>query len=132
MINPLVWTKEGHFRAANPKISIDDNSLYRQSEMMNMFDMSQMNDLERIASFHELRYKKMNSEEGNIGLITNGYGLSMASTDLLHMMHGKTANYMDLSIASSIEDMLYGLDLMEYDKRVKVIFVNIFGGGADV
>ena len=91
-----------------------------------------MNDLERIASLHDLRYKKLNSDEGNIGLITNGFGLSMASSDLLHLMHGKTANYMDLSIASSIEDMLYGLDLMEWDVRVKVIFCNIFGGGADV
>ena len=91
-----------------------------------------MNDLERIASFHDLRYKKLNSSEGNIGLITNGFGLSMASGDLLHWMHGKTANYMDLSIASSIEDMMYGLDLLEYDSRVKVIFCNIFGGGADV
>ena len=48
------------------------------------------------------------------------------------MMHGKTANYMDLSISTSIEDVLYGLDLMEYDKRVKVVLMNIFGGGADV
>ena len=91
-----------------------------------------MNDLERIASFHDLRYKKMNSDEGNIGLITNGFGLSMATVDLLHMMHGKTANYMDLTIASQIEDIMYGLDLMEYDTRVKVILCNIFGGGADV
>jgi len=74
----------------------------------------------------------LNNDEGNIGLITNGHGLSMASIDLLNMMHGKTANTMDLTIASSIEDMLYGLDLMDYDERVKVIFVNIFGGGADV
>ena len=29
LINPLIWTKEGDFRAANPKINIDDNSLYR-------------------------------------------------------------------------------------------------------
>ena len=48
------------------------------------------------------------------------------------MMHGKTANYMDLSISTSIEDILYGLDLMEYDRRVKVVLMNVFGGGADV
>ena len=32
-INPLVWTKSKTFRAANPSIIIDDDSLYRQSEM---------------------------------------------------------------------------------------------------
>ena len=132
LINPLVWTKEGHFRAANPRIHIDDNSLYRQSEMLNMFDNAQVNNLERIASFHDLSFKKIHDEEANVGVITNGFGLSMASMDLIHNMHGKPACYMDLSIASSIEDVLYGLDLMEYDKRVKVVLINIFGGGADV
>lgn len=97
-----------------------------------MIDNSQQNALERIASFHDLRYKKLNSDEGKIGLITNGYGLSKATADLLVLMNGKVANYMDLTIASSIEDVLYGLDLLEYDSRVKVILFNIFGGGADV
>ena len=97
-----------------------------------MHDNAQVDTLERIASFHDLRYMKLNQNEGNIGLITNGYGLSRACTDLVHLMHGKTANYMDLSISTSIEDCLYGLDLMEYDKRVKVVFMSIFGGGADV
>ena len=91
-----------------------------------------MNNLERIASFHDLSFKKIHDDEANVGVITNGFGLSMASMDLIHNMHGRSACYMDLSIASSIEDVLYGLDLMEYDKRVKVVLINIFGGGADV
>ena len=74
---------------------------------------------------------KLNNEEGNIGLITNGVGLSAATIDLLDHLHGKVANYLDLTSASSIEDILYGLDLMEYDERVKVILINIFGGGVD-
>ena len=46
-------------------------------------------------------------------------------------MHGKAANYMDFTTASSIEDVLYGLDIMQYDTRVKVVLINIFGGGLD-
>ncbi len=97
-----------------------------------MIDNAQVSDLERIASFNELRYKKLNDEDGNIGLITNGKGLSMATLDLISQMHGKPANYLDMFGSSSIEDILYALDLMEYDQRVKVVFVNIFGGASDI
>ena len=105
-INPLVLTKDSDFRAANPSVIIDDNSLYRQSEMQQFADNSQVNILERIASLNDLNYEKINGEEGNIGLITNGYGLALATTDLLDQMHGKAANYLDLNGASSIEDVL--------------------------
>ena len=47
-------------------------------------------------------------------------------------MHGKAANYLDLNGASSIEDVLQALDLMEYDKRVKVVLINLFGGALDI
>lgn len=64
-------------------MEIDENSLYRQSEILALIDNTQINKLERIASFNELRYKKLNNEAGNIGLITNGKGLSMATIDIV-------------------------------------------------
>lgn len=131
-INPLVYTKCHKFRAANPRMEIDENSLYRQSEILALIDNAQINTLERIASFNELRYKKLNNDEGNIGLITNGKGLSQATIDLIDQLHGKPANYLDFTISSSIEDVLQALDLMEYDERVKVVFFNIFAGGGDL
>ena len=88
--------------------------------------------LERIASLNDLRYEKINGDEGNIGLITNGYGLALATTDLLDQMGGKAANYFDLTGGGSIDDILQGLDLMEYDKRVKVVLINLFGGILDI
>ena len=56
----------------------------------------------------------------------------MATLDLMVSMHGKPANYLDMFGASTIEDILYALDLMEYDERVKVVFVNMFGGTLDI
>ena len=105
-INPLVCTNENHFRAANPSVIIDDHSLYRQSEMQEFADNSQDNILARIASLNDLRYEKINGDEGNIGLITNGYGLALATTDLLDQMNGKAANYFDLTGGGSIDDIL--------------------------
>eukprot|EP00354_Favella_ehrenbergii_P003523 CAMPEP_0170471290 /NCGR_PEP_ID=MMETSP0123-20130129/13542_1 /TAXON_ID=182087 /ORGANISM="Favella ehrenbergii, Strain Fehren 1" /LENGTH=191 /DNA_ID=CAMNT_0010738855 /DNA_START=441 /DNA_END=1016 /DNA_ORIENTATION=- len=132
LINPLVWTKCHKFRAANPRMEIDENSLYRQAEILSLIDNAQINTLERIATFNELRYRKLNGQEGNIGLITNGKGMSMATLDLIEQLHGKPANYLDFTVSSSIEDILYALDLMQYDERVKVVLINIFGGGLEI
>ena len=65
-------------------------------------------------------------------MITNGKGMSMATLDLVDQLHGKPANYLDFTISSTIEDILYGLDLLQYDDRVKVVLINIFGGGLDI
>lgn len=131
-LNPLIWTKCHKFRAANPQIRIDNNSLYRQSELLSLHDNQQVEPLERIAGLHDLVYTKINGDEGNIGIITNGHGLSLATADMIHLLHGFAANYLNFSGGSSIEDMLYSLDLMEYDKRVKVVLINIFGGMLDI
>ena len=81
---------------------------------------------------HELQYTKMNDEDGDIGIITNGRGLAQATADLIHVLHGKAANLLSFSSGSAIEDTLYSLDLMEFDDRVNVIFINVFGGGFDI
>ena len=130
MINPLIWTKSNQFRAASPFIEIDENSLYRQSEMLALHDNAQINKLERVASLNGLRYGKLNESAGNIGLITNGH--SLATMDMVDLCHGKPANWLDLHGSSSIEDMLYAIDLMQFDSRVKVVFINIFGGDLDI
>lgn len=56
----------------------------------------------------------------------------MATADMIEMLHGRPANHLDFAADSTIEDKLYAFDLMEYDPRVKVIFVNIFGGAFDM
>ena len=88
--------------------------------------------MERIANLFELRYKKLNGEDGNIGLITNGKGMSMATIDMVNILHGKAANYLDFNISNSIDDSLQALNLMDYDHRVKVLLINLFAGGSDL
>ena len=39
-VNPLVLTKQGEFKAANSKVFIDDDALYRQAELYTLFDRS--------------------------------------------------------------------------------------------
>ena len=61
-------------------------------------------------------------------MVTNGTGSSMALNDLITSYGESTANECDLFGDSSIDDMEEGLKLMEFDKRVKCIVINVFGG----
>ena len=63
-----------------------------------------MNDLERVAFNWGLNYKKMNENRGDIGLMCNGTGMNLASTDLVHSHGGYAANFLDLGGDSSIDD----------------------------
>ena len=75
-----------------------------------------------------LRYHHRNYDDGRIGTICNGTGLTMATEDLIKIRGGLIANYLDLDGDSTIEDTINAFDLMENDKRVKVTFVNLFAG----
>ena len=127
-IHPLILTKEGTFRAANPKMKIDKKAYYRQSELLSKFDFTQMDKLQRLAFSLNLRYEKIADEFGNIGLMTNGYGLSLATQMQLKTFGGGTVNHLDLYGDSTIEDVIEGLELMEEDSRVKTVMMNMFAG----
>ena len=75
-------TSDNKFRAANVKIVIDDSALYRQQQLSTMQDLSQMDPVERIASFNELKYRTIH-KEGSIGLISNGAASCLGMIDLI-------------------------------------------------
>ena len=127
-VNPLILTKDGKFRAANPRVFIDNKAYFRQAEMTALFDHKQLSPKERIAKMAGLRYNELNWHTGKIGMICNGTGLSMATDDLVSLHGGKVTNYLDLDGDSTIEDAIEAFDLMEHDNRVKVTLVNIFAG----
>lgn len=58
----------------------------------------------------------------------NGRGLSYASQDILAVHGGLHANFLDLAGDSSSDDFDEAIALLQWDNRVKCIFVNIFGG----
>ena len=126
-INPLIFTKQRRFRAANPRITIDPKSHYRQAELLASFDITQMSPQERIAHNAGLAYASRR-DGGNIGMIANGVGASMALDDLIASFGGKTANFLDLYGDSAVDDVHEGLALLEFDPRVRCIVVATFAG----
>ena len=79
-INPLTLLKDGSIVAADAKITIDDNALFRQAELKAIEDTSQQNYKERIAKSLDLNYIYIG---GNIGCLVNGAGLAMSTMDII-------------------------------------------------
>ena len=66
--------------------------------------------------------------EGNIGCMVNGAGLAMATMDIIHHYGGTPANFLDVGGGASQEKVAEGFKIILADRKVKAIFVNIFGG----
>jgi len=66
--------------------------------------------------------------EGNVGCMVNGAGLAMATMDIIKLMGGDPANFLDVGGKASVDTIKNGMDLIRADENVKAVLINIFGG----
>ncbi len=127
-MNPIVETSEGKFVAADARLIIDDNALYRQSDFqkrLTKIDEDKLTSQELEAQKSGLVYVKL---DGNIGVIGNGAGLVMATLDAIKLYGGNPANFLDVGGGASSDKIAAALNLVLSDHRVDVVFINILGG----
>jgi len=124
-INPLVQTPDGEITALDAKLSIDDNALFRQSEILSFYDPTQVSSQEAAAKEFDLAYIAMH---GEIGCMVNGAGLAMATMDIIQLCGGAPANFLDVGGGASKEKVAEGFRIILSDPKVKAVLVNIFGG----
>jgi succinyl-CoA synthetase beta subunit len=124
-INPLIQTPENTLIALDGKIDFDDNALYRHADIENLRDTSQEDEKERLAHQHQLNYISLN---GTIGCMVNGAGLAMATMDLIEHHGGSPANFLDVGGGTTPDRVAQAFELIQSEKNVKGILVNIFGG----
>ncbi len=124
-INPLVITGEGRVVAVDAKITIDDNALFRQKELLELDDPREKDPLELMAESYNLNYIRL---DGNIGAMVNGAGLAMATMDVIKLAGAEPANFLDVGGGASEEMIMRGFEIILKDSRVKAILINIFGG----
>lgn len=65
---------------------------------------------------------------GSIGTLVNGAGLAMNTVDALADAGGQAANFLDTGGKATSETVKKSFEIILRDERVKVVFVNIFGG----
>jgi succinyl-CoA synthetase beta subunit len=124
-INPLAITKEGKVLALDAKITIDDNALFRQKELLALDDPNEKDPLELTAEKYRLNYIRL---DGNVGAMVNGAGLAMATMDVIKTAGAEPANFLDVGGGASEEMITKGVEIILKDRRVKTILINIFGG----
>ena len=124
-INPLVVTKDGRVLALDAKINIDDNALFRHSDIIELRDLDEEEPLEVEASKYNLNYIKL---DGDVGCMVNGAGLAMATMDLIKLAGGEPANFLDVGGGASAETVENGFKIILSDPNVKAVLINIFGG----
>ena len=124
-INPLIVTTGDQLIALDAKINLDENGLYRQSELESWRDTAQEDVREVLAQQHQLNYISL---AGNIGCMVNGAGLAMATMDLIKLHGGDPANFLDVGGGTTAERVAEAFKLILSDTKVKAVLVNIFGG----
>lgn len=125
-INPLAITTDGSVMALDAKMIIDDNAMWRHPELEALRDEDDSDPQERAAHQFEINYARM---DGDIGILTMGAGLGLATMDMVIDEGGHPANFMDVRPMASREQVAEGVKLLLNDKRVKVILVMAMGGG---
>ena len=136
-INPLVLTHgseshatgekhpDGEVLAIDAKFTFDDNALFRQKKISEMFDPAEENPAELRANKFGLSYVAL---DGNIGCLVNGAGLAMSTMDIIKLHGGEPANFLDVGGSASEEAVREAFEIILEDNKVKGVLVNIFGG----
>ena len=122
-INPLAVTTDGSIVAADAKFNIDNSGLYRQPEM----PKRPARTIEERAAELALSYVLL---DGNIGIISNGAGLTMSAMDYLHEKGARPANFLDLGgQATQAVTIKNGIAVVLENPNVTALLIYIFAGG---
>jgi succinyl-CoA synthetase beta subunit len=124
-INPLIVTPDGEVRALDSKFTVDDSALFRHADIAEMRDVEAADPQEALAREKGVTYVKL---DGEVGILGNGAGLSMATVDVVVVAGGRPANFCDLGGGGDAQGVIDALEVITSDDQVRSIFFNIFGG----
>ena len=121
-INPLIITGDGNVMALDSKVNINDDAMFRHTDIIP--EHVELTALEKDAKEKGIAFIQL---DGNIGVIANGAGLTMATLDALTHFKGEGGVFLDLGGTDDPEKVKQAFELMKKAKP-KVIFLNLFGG----
>jgi succinyl-CoA synthetase beta subunit len=120
-INPLAVVGE-QVVALDAKVIIEDDASFRHPQYAELRD--DRTPLEEIAREKEIAFVQL---DGNIGVIANGAGLTMATLDVLKEFGGDPGVFLDLGGTDDPRKVTEAFLLMA-QAHPKAVFLNIFGG----
>jgi succinyl-CoA synthetase alpha subunit len=129
LLETMFVERLGELKVVGAHFGFDDaafRSTKRQSDVHALRAIGDEDPQELEAEKDGIVYIKL--RRGNIGTLVNGAGLAMNTVDALAAAGGLAANFLDTGGKATSETVKKSFHVILQDPRVKVIFVNIFGG----
>jgi len=123
-INPLVVLPNGGLIAVDAVLEIDDSAISRVRFPLPDRVERIENPLERRGREIGVTYVDL---DGDIGLISSGAGLGMASTDIIGEKM-KPANFLETGGGITAELLYRCMELIMMKPGLRAIFINVYGG----
>jgi succinyl-CoA synthetase alpha subunit len=130
LLETMFVERLGDLKVVGARLRFDDaafRSTKRQSDIHTLRRVENEDPQELGAERDGIVYIKL-AGDGNIGTLVNGAGLAMNTVDALADAGGRAANFLDTGGKATSETVKKSFQVILQDERVKVIFVNIFGG----
>jgi succinyl-CoA synthetase beta subunit len=121
-VNPAALLMDGSIVALDSKVIVDDNALFRHSELMKYEEATELESLAKKNGFSFVQL------QGNIAIIGNGAGLVMSTLDMVSDAGGTAGAFLDFGGSATPETIYQALTVISRVKTVQSIVVNLFGG----
>ena len=121
-VNPLVMAEEGLF-AVDGKMILDEDAAFRQPDTK-ILEGKKLSELEKVAKGAGFSFVEL---DGEIGILANGAGLTLALLDVLTDLNLKPANFLDVGGGASKDRVYKALELL-FKMDPKGVLINIYGG----
>jgi len=123
-VNPLALTKDQRLVVIDIRLSIDDNSLFRHPDFEREY-LSRLNERELIAHKFKFSFVEL---KGDVGVIGNGAGLTMATMDLIAKLGIRPAFFLDIGGGASADRVREAVKIALSYPNLKGLVINILGG----
>jgi succinyl-CoA synthetase beta subunit len=120
--NPLVETSDGALIAADARLNVDDNALFRHP------DLSEFKKEFKEMVLKDQGVDYIDLENGEIGLLCVGAGMTMLTMDLVAQLGSQAKCFLDISHGVNPKGFTAALKVLAQDPGVKIVLVNMFGG----
>ena len=125
-INPLAIRSNGSLVALDARVTVDDNALYRQPAMGALASRGDQSGAEERAAKNGFNFIRL---DGNVGTLSSGAGLAMATLDAITHLGGRPANFLDVPPVLEVSRVKEAFLLVLSEPEIKSLIVNVFGAG---
>jgi len=130
LLETKIVERLGEVKIVNAYFGFDDaafRTVGRQADIRDLRNLAAEDPVEVEAEKNGIVYIRL-AGEGTIGTLVNGAGLAMNTIDGLADLGGRSANFLDTGGLATSQTVKKSFEAILRDPRVRVVFVNIFGG----